>query len=59
MAKEWVRLISVGNATTRIVELNAELVRTLVPEATKDTKLQGKWTQDKEGKRLILEVREG
>jgi hypothetical protein len=37
--KEWVKLISTGQATTRILSIPAELIRQVVPNATKDTEI--------------------
>lgn len=55
--KEWPKLISVGNATTRIVYISADLIREIVPNATRETELQGHWTLDKAGHKLVLEIR--
>jgi hypothetical protein len=53
--KQWLKLISVGNATTRITSISANLIREIVPDATRETKLLGHWSVV--DKKLVLEVR--
>ena len=56
MTKEFVKLQSVGNAVTRIIDLNGELLRRKFPNADKGTPLYGKWAFDEHSKKYILDV---
>jgi hypothetical protein len=41
---EWKKVQSIGHATTRLVFINANLVRELIPDANAKTIIGGKWS---------------
>jgi hypothetical protein len=59
MRKEWVKLVSISSATTRNVQLSADLIRKIVPNATKNTPLYGRWEFDENTNSLRLFIKEG
>jgi hypothetical protein len=58
MIKEWKKLQPVAKSCTRIAQINADLIRQILPTATAKTIIRGKWTFDAERKVLVLEIKE-
>jgi hypothetical protein len=55
--KEWTKAQSVGHATTRIIFVNADLVREMVPNADAKTIIGSKLTVSPDHTHLLLQLK--
>lgn len=57
--KEWKKAQSVGHATTRIVFINADLVRQIIPDADAKTAIVSKCVATEDKKALLIYLKKG